>query len=138
MIQTMAAHFGTFQAGDRILFSFCASEGKWRRAAQAAIIEWRLDRHPDEFYVRRVDYSGKVNLDFTIEVVAEPKHLYSEKEIVDMILNYNPMGFALVFVESVKSVAAEVWEKVKEPALVSAWLLTAVIVLVVFYKTRKS
>lgn len=137
MIQTMAAHFGTFQPGERILFSFRASEGKWRRATQAAIIEWRLDKHPDEFYVRRVDYSGKANLDFTIEIVAEPKHLYSEKEIIDMILGYNPMGFALAFVESVKTVAAEVWEKVKEPALISAWALTAIIVLIVLYKWRK-
>lgn len=86
--------------GTRIKLIFAASNGLWRRASQAAIIEWRMEAHPEEFFVRSVDYQKKGRLVFTIEIREGGEKLWDEKKIVRLILGYNPKGFALIFVNA--------------------------------------
>lgn len=121
--------------GTRIKLNFGASDGKWRRATQAAIIEWRLDAHPEEFSVRSIDYQKKGLLVFEIDIKKSSKKLWSERKIVDLILGYNPMGFTLVFTNAV-------WEFVKETVVPAMKLTTkmifaiALLAGVVLYSTK--
>ena len=125
------------QPGDRIKLSFAASEGKWRRATQAAIIEWRLGKHQEEFYIWSIDYLQENKLIFTVEIRAEPTHLLTEREIINLILDANPKGFVLAFEQAVKETAEKVWEKTKEPVLTATWLLVlAVMGYLVYFRKQ--
>ena len=120
------------QTGDRLDFSFTTTGGTWRRAVQAGIIEWRLEKHQEEFFVRRVDYEHEGYLVFRIEIVGRPEHLLTERKIVNLILQANPKGFALVFKESVKQTMEKIWEKVEVPvtlSLIVVLILAAVVLL---------
>jgi len=86
--------------GTRIKLVFAASNGLWRRAAQAAVIEWRMEAHPQEFFVRSVDYQKTSRLVFTIEIRESSEKIWTEKKIANLILGYNPKGFALIFVNA--------------------------------------
>jgi len=93
--------------GSRITLSFGASDGFWRRATQAAIIEWRLEKHPEEFIVQSVNYEQKGLLVFKIRIIRSPKKMWTEKKIIDLILDYNPMGFTLIFTNAVQEFVKE-------------------------------
>lgn len=93
--------------GTRIKLDFGASDGKWRRATQAAIIEWRLDAHQEEFFVRSIDYQKKGLLVFEVVIVKSSKTLWTERKIINLILDYNPMGFTLVLVNVVREFVEE-------------------------------
>ena len=126
------------QPGTRIKLSFAASEGKWRRATQAAIIEWRLSKHKDEFYIWSIDYQQESRLDFTIEIrKPDPEHLWTERRIVNLILDANPLGFYLIFKSAVVEKAGKVWEKTKEPVLIATWLLALAVVGFLIYAMKK-
>lgn len=114
----------SLQPGQRIKLSFAASEGKWRRATQAAIIEWRLSKHEDEFYIWSIDYLQESKLVFTIEIrTPEPQHLWTERRIINLILDANPIGFKLIFEQAIVETAEKVWEKTKEPLLITMWVV---------------
>lgn len=122
--------------GQRIKFYFNASDGNWRRATQAALIEWRLDAHPEEFFVQSVDYQRKGVLVFEIVIMKSQKKLWTEKKIIDLILGYNPRGFVLVFSNAVR-------EFVKETVVPAMKLTTklifavALLVGVILYSTKR-
>jgi len=112
---------------------FSASDGFWRRATQAAIIEWRLDSHPKEFFVRSVDYQQRGVLIFEIVIKTTAEKLWNEKKIVDMILGYNPKGFTLIFTNAVREFVEDT--KPKMPLIL--FVLIASIVCVVYVKRKK-
>lgn len=96
-----------FRKSERIKFVFGASDSFWLRAAQAAVIEWRLDKHPSEFSVRSVDYLQEGRLVFELHILETSERLWSEKKIVDLILACNPVGFYLIFRNAVVEFAQE-------------------------------
>ena len=117
--------------GERLKLFFVASDGLWRRAYQASIIEWRLEAHPEEFFVKSVDYQKKGKLIFEVEIKTSAEKLLTEKEIVNLILSYNPKGFALVFINATSEFVEEkVIPGVK--AASSATLQIAVVLLIVY------
>jgi len=113
------------QPGDRIKLTFAASDIFLIRAGQAAAIEWRLDAHPDEFYVRSVNYQKKGQLVFTIQIKTTAKRLWTEKNIADLILGYNPKGLYLVLKNATVEFVQDVIESdvVKWTVIISVALL---------------
>ncbi|MBA7495864.1 hypothetical protein ES702_06460 [subsurface metagenome] len=122
------------QPGDRIKLTFKASDYLWMRASQAAVIEWRLDAHPEEFIVWSVDYQQKGYMVFTVQIKQSAKKLWTEKKIADLILGYNPKGFLLVLKNATVEYAKEMIESdvFKYAAMIGIGLLC----LVVFMKTQ--
>ena len=122
------------QPGDRIRLTFAASDIFLIRAGQAAAIEWRLDAHPDEFYVRSINYQKKGTLTFEIQIKETAKRLWTEKNIADLILSYNPKGLYLVL----KNATVDfVQEAVKSDIVKWAVIVgVALLVLVVFMKVK--
>lgn len=127
--------------GDRIKLNFAASDGTWRRAWQSMVIEWRLGAHPDEFVVISIDYQQEGQLVFVVEIKKSADSLLTEKRIANLILNYNPKGFLLVF----KNATIEFAEQIKPYAKsigagleYAALLIIAILGLMVLEKRSSS
>ncbi len=127
--------------GQRIKLRFGASNGFWRRAYQAALIEWRLDAHPKEFFVKSVDYQQDGQLVFEVEIKGSAEKLWTEKKIANLILGYNPKGFYLVFknatVEFVQEKVVPAAKAIGEGLEYVAILVIAVLGLMVLKETKK-
>jgi hypothetical protein len=81
------------------------------------MIEKRLDRHPDEFYVKSVNYWQPGMLEFKIRVKQNSPKLWTERQIATLISQYNPLGFKLAFKESVREFVEEVVKPAVETTL---------------------
>ena len=97
--------------GQRVRLRFQASSGKWRRATQIAIIEWRLKKVKDLEIIRSNDL-GTSEVVFEIEI-KDIEELWTEKKIIEHLIAANPAGFTLIFKESAKAVAETVKEAAK-------------------------
>lgn len=114
--------------GTRHKLYFKASDGLWRRATLAAILEWRLDKHAEDFSIRSIDYQQKGQLIFTIEIKRDAKKLYSLEQLYNMILDFSPKAFLLIFSHAVQ----EFVEETIVPAMKSAMKFFLAVGLVVF------
>ncbi len=127
--------------GQRIKLRFGASNGFWRRAYQASLIEWRLDAHPEEFFVRSVDYQQESQLIFVVEIRESAKKLWTEKTIANLILGYNPKGFYLIFknatVEFVQEKVVPAAKAIGEGLEYVAILVIAVLGLMLLKESKK-
>lgn len=131
LVDVVNAQSWELGAGDRVTLSFTASTGLWRRAIQASLIEWRLGKHSKEWFVRRCDYQPENYMAFQVEIVSNPTHLLTERNIINLIIEANPAGFALAFKESVIEFAKEVIQPAMKAAGEVLWPV-AVILAVIF------
>ena len=121
--------------GTRINLYFVASDGLWRRATQAAIIEWRMEAHPEEFFVKSVDYQKKGKLIFEIEIKESSEKLWTEKKIANLILSYNPKGFTLAFINATTEfIQEEVIAGVKAAGSTSLQIAAVLVIVYLVYK----
>lgn len=116
--------------GDRVKLYFAASQGLWRRAIQAAIIEWRLNAHPDDFAILGVDEQGENELVFRVEIKASADKLLTEKKIANLILGYNPKGFALVFKNATVEFVQETLKPIAKDVAIGAGAIGLFVLLV--------
>lgn len=103
---------GKLQPGDIVTFTFGASNFRYMRAYQAMIIEDRLDKNPEDFYVKSIDYLKPGKLVFEIRIRSDASKLYTEKEIAEKLSRLSPMGFSMVFMNAVKREIKEAAEVV--------------------------
>lgn len=134
LIETSIQSEEPLQQGHRLKISFTASKGKWTRATQIAIIEWRLESHKD-FRIISANYWGENYVSFEVEVM-DTAALLSEKKIIEYILAANPKGFTLILVPKIKSAAGTVVNVAKEVAVpaVGVGMVVLIIAGMYFYK----
>lgn len=112
------------QKGHRVTISFSASKGKWTRATQIAIIEWRLESHKD-FRIISANYWGEHYVSFEVKVL-DTQALLTEKKIIEYILAANPKGFTLIVVPKIKEAIGKVTDFSKDVVLPVAGLAAVV------------
>ena len=102
------------RAREIVTFRFAASDWKYVRAWQSGVIEDRLDRHPEDFYVWSIQYDQPGLLIFKIRIKDDPSKLWTEVLIARLISDANPRGVKLAFIQSYREFREGIMEPVVE------------------------